>query len=181
MAENSAPSLVRLVRVDYFISREPKYSSKYGPEPYVEPKKGKKFPDGVYKVAMAIQEAGLDVVTFGRKETCAWADHVLLGAPAPAPAVSAAAPAAEERPEVTSAPLATAEAASASTAANQPPSDESSFPLGVNVNIAIYTLTLSALELARYDRRPGAEERRKNLEATANAYRNACPERSAAA
>lgn len=111
------------------------------------------FPKPVWDVVVKLHADGIDPNSLDRNQTIAWARHYLQGAPRPGNngviAAQVTASAAAEEPET------------ARTALT---------PIDLPVRLAIYSLLVSALELTKIDRQPGAEALRKPLEPVVTAY-----------
>lgn len=128
-------------------------------------KKDQKIPftKPIWAVARAICEAGMDPCSMNKKEVYAWADHVLFGGPAPvvdATVARSTPPASLERKVTT-------------------PSDEEPVAtINVSPRVAIYTLLVSARELARLDKKSGGEELGNLIDVPAMAYLQALNKKS---
>jgi hypothetical protein len=162
MKETTSPSLVRIRRVAYFLGQEQKYSTTTETEDFVKGNDKIPFPKSVFAVARAIHEAELDPCGMNKAAVFEWANHILLGGPAPKVVPPAAKPAADQAANGKNATLVQAEER-----------EEPVSTVNVPVRVAIYTLLVSARELTRLDRKPDSEELGKLIDAAAVKYLSA--------
>jgi hypothetical protein len=162
MKDASSPSLVRIRRVNYFLERETKYNTSTEVENYVKGNDKIPFPKSTWSVTRAIHTAGLDPCIMGKDQIYEWANFVLFNGPTPKGATQAAATAAPKTEGKTETVV-----VAAPTAA---PHEEPVATINVPVRVAIYTLLVSARELTRLDRKPGAEDLGKQIDIVANNY-----------
>jgi hypothetical protein len=162
MKDASSPSLVRIRRVNYFLEREPKYNTSTEVENFVKGNDKIPFPKSTWTVARAIHVAGLDPCIMGKDQIYEWANFVLFNGPAPKGATQASA-AVVPKPDGKTETV-------AATTPTATPHEEPVATINVPVRVAIYTLLVSARELTRLDRKPGAEDLGKQIDIVANNY-----------
>lgn len=155
MSIEKLPPLTRLRRVDYYLATETKYyNAVEGTEDYVKKDEKITFKKSVWRVTEAIIKAGIDPCILKKDAVFQWAEHALLGAAQPSTQI-------QTPPQAKTTPT-----EKSTEKAGQEPQGGFNLPVGV----AIYTLLLSACEIARMDTTAGREERRKALEDVAKLY-----------
>lgn len=160
MSEQQAaniPSAARLVRVETVLVSDPTLKAKLGKKSVEITKRGGdkvKFSPEVVAVATAMQEAGIDPCAPGvSKATITEHAERVFG--------TNTAPLAELAPEAAPAPAGDPALPTPPVVAAQKPRH----------HLGIYTLLLSAIQLAQADTLPGAERRKTQLEDVAEAFR----------
>lgn len=149
--EKSIPSVARLVRVETVLNSDPTLKSKLGKKTVKTTKRGGDavlFSPEVVAVAAAMVAAGVDPCASGVSKADITAAAVKVFGTPTAPLVTAAEPSGDQ-------PLPT------------PPAVGSK----PGHNLGVYTLLLSAIQLAQADSIPGADRRKSQLEDVAEAFR----------